>query len=88
MTLTVRSWPGLVAAAIALAVAGLTVAILVAEGEGDLLWAPSLIALAGIGSGIGSVVQRREAALALQCTAAAGLICLGCSPSSRSVCRC
>ena len=77
VTPTARSWPGLVAAAIALAVAGLTVAILVAEGEGDPLWAPVAIGAAAVTAGIGSVVHRRGVRLALLCSAASVLFGVG-----------
>ncbi len=77
MTLTVRSWPGLVAAAIALAVAALTVAILVAEGEGDPMWPAVVIGVAAGAAGAGSVVDRRTSALTLLWSATAVLTGLG-----------
>ena len=77
MTLAVRSWPGLVAAAIALAVAGLTAAILVAEGEGDPMWPPVVIGLAAATAAAGSVVDRRTLALTLLWSATGVMTGLG-----------
>ncbi len=77
MTLTTRSWPGLAAAAIAVAVAVLTASILVAEGEGDPMWAPLLIGTAAVAAGTGSAVDRPPLALALLWSATAVLTGLG-----------